>query len=893
MNDPGATVWSEPLSQREVEILGLIAEGLSNREIAERLFLSVDTVKWYNKQLFSKLGVSSRTQAVSVARQYSLLESVKALHLEETHTQHNLPLQLTPFIGRETELAALDKLLANPDNRLVTIVGPGGMGKTRLALAAAESQLNRRSGYQTHPYQDGVYFVPLAQVGTPDRIVLALAEQLEVLFRGNTDPADQILEYLGKQRLLLIFDNFEHLMAGAEFIASILAHAPHVTMLVTSRERLLITGEAVLWLGGLAYPDEGDIELTTLEHAGTEYGAVSLFLHHARLIRPDLEFDQDRLTKVVRICRLVEGMPLAIILAVSWIEALSLEELAESIASSMDILASEQRDLPPRQRSIRAAFENSWSRLSPTDQDVFAKLSVFRGGFNRAAAQAVAGANLLTLRTLIEKSMLARANPDRYELHELLRQFGEGKLVVSGEQDKLEQAHGQYYLGYLNSLEADVKGQRQIEAFKEIEADLNNIQKAWAWGLKRGQFPLIDAALETLTLFCSYTSRANEAHGLFRATREKLIAGNEQRLLGRLLARHAWLRSEYGLETDSIQADLDKSWGIADQLEDQREMAMVQLARGYYHIRVHDDRAAGLVEFELAFQTCQALDDHFYMTILLTRIGYCQDDPALLIDFTGQSLRLAMETGNQYEAANARLNLGVTSILIGDTNSGEQMLHRALALETGTGSRIKYFPSNYLALAGFLRGDLDQMKRYLSLQEDVAIGKSTTFNISHILATRALLATVNGDLDIAEGLAHRSLNFPSNVEGKMMGHWALAMVSMDRGDLAKACQQLTAVYGIPNTTAYPGLMTWSLPVAALALARGGRFERAAQILSLALNHPASQVGWLENWSSGNALSAELEQILDSAAFKAAWEEGKSLDLAETIDWLGEEFAGEV
>ena len=125
-------------------------------------------------------------------------------------------------------------------------------------------------------------------------------------------------------------------MAGAEFIASILAHAPHVTMLVTSRERLLITGEAVLWLGGLTYPDEGDIELTMLEHAGTEYGAVSLFLHHARLIRPDLKFDQDRLAKVARICRLVEGMPLAIILAVSWIEALSLDELAETIANNMD-----------------------------------------------------------------------------------------------------------------------------------------------------------------------------------------------------------------------------------------------------------------------------------------------------------------------------------------------------------------------------------------------------------------------------------------------------------------------------------------------------------------------------------------------------------------------------
>jgi len=337
-------------------------------------------------------------------------EESSPLLLSPSAPQHNLPSQSTPLFGRKAELTSLDEFLTNPDVRLVTIVGPGGMGKTWLSLAAGTAVSDH--------FPDGIFFIPLAPVQTADKIVLALAEQLGFLFHGDTNPEDQILKYLKPRRFLLIFDNFEHVIVGAQFIAAILQHAPDITMLVTSRERLNIAGEAVFRLGGLSYPDSESTDPVAPGQAEAKYGALELFLHHARLARPDLDFDQNTLTQVTRICKLVQGMPLAIILAVSWIETLALDELAEAIAGSVDILASEQRDLPPRQRSIRAAFETSWQRLAPVDQAIYAKLSVFRGGFNRKAAEVVAEATLFTLRSLIEKSLLVPAGPDRYELHD-------------------------------------------------------------------------------------------------------------------------------------------------------------------------------------------------------------------------------------------------------------------------------------------------------------------------------------------------------------------------------------------------------------------------------------------------------------------------------------------
>jgi tetratricopeptide (TPR) repeat protein len=412
--------------------------------------------------------------------------------------------------------------------------------------------------------------------------------------------------------------------------------------------------------------------------------------------------------------------------------------------------------------------------------------------------------------------------------------------------------------------------------------------------LDQDQFTLIDRALESLTVFCYYYSRANEGHELYQTAREKLIVNNNDLLLGRLLTRHAWIKAEFGLETRSIEADLESSWNIFKELDLQREIAQILLARGFFETRIHIDYAAGLLEFERAFQIYQVLEDRFYMAILLGRIGYCHEDPSSNFDFTRQSLALAEETGNKYEEVRSQYNLGGNYLGMGDSISGEQILFQALETVKIIGlPGLDYFISNSLAFIGFLHGDLDQMKRYLPPQDDMVIGKVPLIIIAYTSATKALGAAVSGDLEMSEKLARRSLEFPSNEGAEILAHWALAMVYIDMDNLDEASHQLSIAYSKFNISLYPGGIIQPLPVAALILARYGRITRAVQVLSLAANHPSSQIGWMDLWSTGANMRSELEQRLGKIVFQEQWDQGKFLDLVETVTGLASELTGEI
>jgi hypothetical protein len=291
-------------------------------------------------------------------------------------------------------------------------------------------------------------------------------------------------------------------------------------------------------------------------------------------------------------------------------------------------------------------------------------------------------------------------------------------------------------------------------------------------------------------------------------------------------------------------------------------------------------------EFEQAYQIYKELNERFYMTILLGRIGYCQVNPAAWSDFMQQSLAMASETGNHYEELSAQGNLAAMFANLGDIISAEKYFYEAqtTAIRIGA-SRDIYYTSNYLAFTRFLSGDLDQMKKYLPPQEDIVIGKVGTTLIAAALATRALLAAVSGEIDYSDHFARQSLEMPSNTRTELLAYWVLAMVSMERDDLTEARHWLSEYYQQQNINQYPGVVTRLLPVAALYFTKCGQLSRASQILSLAKNHPASQIGWLRHWSSGANLRSELEQRLGRVEFQKQWDQGMSLDLTESINLL--------
>ena len=343
----------------------------------------------------------------------------------------DLPPAATVFIGREAEIDTLARLLLARENRLLTLAGPGGIGKTRLALEAARSLTLRLPGR----FLDGVYFVPLAAVKSAKSLPTHIASALGVELTGATPTRQQLLSYLQPHELLLILDNFEHLIdsegEAVAFLVDLLRQAPNVKLLLTSRERLNLYEEVIFDVQGLALADEDATE-------PTQASAVQLFVAAGQRVRRDYAPDAEELRSIGRACRLVEGTPLAIELAASWLRHYDSAEIVRQIEQSLDFLASSYRDLPERQRSLRSVFEYSWQLLSQDEQAALAQLSVFTGGFALEAVDAVLG-DRTPLADLADKSLLQRLPGGRFDLHPLLRHYAAEKLpkdvpVVTTEQ---------------------------------------------------------------------------------------------------------------------------------------------------------------------------------------------------------------------------------------------------------------------------------------------------------------------------------------------------------------------------------------------------------------------------------------------------------------------------
>ncbi|MBL8161163.1 MAG: helix-turn-helix domain-containing protein [Anaerolineae bacterium] len=378
----------------------------------------------------------------------------------------NLPAQPTPFIGREAELDQIATYLDNPTCRLLTLVGAGGIGKTRLAYQAGILSASR--------FPSGVYGVPLAGVNAPEFMVTAIAEWVKLPLFGSDNPKIQLLNFLQPKGLLLILDNLEHLLEGVGLLAEILEAAPRVKILTTSRERLNLSGEWLFPVNGLSFPNDAQQE------NAADFTAVQLFEGCARRNLPGFHL-QDHLSASIRVCELVEGMPLAIELAASWVRRMPCEQIAEQIQQDLNFLSAGWRDAPERHRSIRALFDHSWRMLSAEEQDVLMKLSVFRGGFEPEAARQIAGASLGMLTSLEDKSLVQGSPFGRYDLHELIRQYAENHLKDAGKAVEAQNRHLDYYLIWAETTDKQLHTKEQLNAARRIKTEYNNLRAALTW----------------------------------------------------------------------------------------------------------------------------------------------------------------------------------------------------------------------------------------------------------------------------------------------------------------------------------------------------------------------------------------------------------------------------
>jgi predicted ATPase/class 3 adenylate cyclase len=461
-----------------------------------------------------------------------------------TSRPNNLPSQSTPFFGRETELKSISAIFKDPSCRLVTVVGQGGMGKSRLAIQAAAERLD--------DFSDGVYFVPLAPVLSPDTLPTAVAGAVPFAFSGEADLSKELFRYLKDRSLLLVLDNFEHLLSGASFVAEMLKAAPHLRVLVTSRIRLNLSEEWMMELEGMPYPrTEADNHLE-------DFGAVKFFISCAQRAQSGFNLtDKDR-PEISRICQMVDGVPLGIELAAAWVRTLSCQEIREEIEKNLDFLASRRQGIPQRHQSLRAVFEYSWNLLSDEEKRAIRAMSVFRGGFLRDQAEKIAGCSLLLLSALVDKSLLRKSASGRFEMHEILRQFSGEKLKEDPAESRAARTkHGNYFCDFLSSREQGLKGKNEDAFLKELTRERSNIRAAWEWAVENSDGAAINRACNGLYQFYEIKFLAQEGEWAFALSATEFSKpihskSAENRLaLARSISRQGWYqhlqgRSEQG-----------------------------------------------------------------------------------------------------------------------------------------------------------------------------------------------------------------------------------------------------------------------------------------------------------------------------------------------------------
>jgi predicted ATPase/transcriptional regulator with XRE-family HTH domain len=616
--------------------------------------------------------------------QLGLPEPATVPQVQQGTPPWNLPSPTTSLVGREVELASLAQLLNDPGCRILTLVGPGGIGKTRLALEAAS---NARQYFP-----DGVFFVSLAATSVPEFMAPAITQALRINLSGPTDPHAQLINYLANKDLLLLLDNFEHLLVGVDRLVEMLGSAPKLKLLVTSRERLELQGEWVFEVQGLPVPPESWVEQPE------EYSAVALFVQRARQARVTFELPARDRPHAVRICQLVEGMPLAIELAAGWLPLLSCQEIAAEIERGLGIMTTTRRDVPERQRSMLAVFDHSWNLLTEREQQALRQLSVFRGGFQREAAQAVAGASLPLLSALIAKSVVRRTAGGRYGLHELMRQYVAGQLAkVPAEAAEAGERHSLYYTDYMAGLEGALKGGQQLEALKAMDADIDNIRRAWRWAAGHGELAAVRKPMRALWYFYDIRGWFQEAATGFsqvaEALEQTLVEGEDAQpdvavLHAYARAQQGWFCLRGGRFEESgrlLQASLDVLRAAG---------ARVELVDALQHAgaldRLLGNFARSRSRFEEMLQNAEQTDDPWNAAIAEGNIGLAAQ---ALGDYNEASVRMG-NTVVSFRALGDKRMLGValhflggTTCMLGEYDQAQTYLRESLALSRFIGDR--------------------------------------------------------------------------------------------------------------------------------------------------------------------------------------------------------------
>jgi len=809
-------IWRERLHRQVLEALHQITQSLLQRSdyagarhYARR---QIEMEPWREEAHRQMMEALARSGHLSEARQQyqacrRILErefglppepETQALY-QRLHTlshipQHNFPAPVTPFIGRNRELTEVGALLARPDVRLVSIVGFGGVGKTRLAMQVARQE--------RHRFLDGVVFLPLADLQHADDIPLLITSILQIPSQAQGTPHQRVVHFLQPKEMLLVLDNCEHLPGCAPWISNLLTQAPQIKALVTSREALHLRGEWVYLLEGMISQGEPTPD------------ATRLFIQRIRQINPLFQDSDEERSAIRDLCRLLDGNPLAIELAAATLSFNSVSTLYHTLAdniTALSALSTSWRDLPERQRSLEATLKYSWRLLSSDEQRALRRLAVFRGNFSTEAACAITLASPQTLVALERKSLLRRLGDGRYNLHPLVRQFAAGQLHASpDEAAEVAQRHAAWFLNFLHRHKTALLTHPTLDVRRTVAQVMEEVFAAWEWAVEHRAYDLIRQAAEGLDIWCDLRGWYHQGLQAFQRAIQALA-------------------EDPATASSPLRARLEGHLGMVLYLLGDLDSAERHLQHGLRLLR-QDGKPA-----DVAF--------------LLNRLGVLN---SMRGDFDAaeacfqESLHLRREADLPLDEVNSLNNLGIVARSQGDLERARALTEESLAVARRTGFVMGVIRAvEHLGLIAFAEQNYAQAKSWFEqnvrLFEELGSPWGQALSLGNLGATYLEL----GQHEQANSAFRKSLQLRREIGDR----WGEAEALQGLGNVARATgqpdhavsyfvQALEVAASVPSHTLCLEIM---VNLAAVWMNGSEPYHAQARtLLQIALTHPACE-----------------------------------------------------
>lgn len=695
--------------------------------------------------------------------------------------QHNIPAPYDQFIGRESVLQQSHERLDQTWNRLVTIIGPGGIGKTRLATTIARQRLDK--------YSDGVWFIELVDIDADDEdlsesLAVEIATVLDLRFTGSASPKVQLLKHLQYKNLLLVLDNFEHIIPAFKLLLDISQQCEQIQILVTSREPLNLRIESIISLAGLTYPTD--------DNDNSVHDAVSLFFTRAAQ-RHSPQFDQHDLLAIRQICRLVEGLPLAIELAAMLTGTLKPQQIVEHLHNGFELLSSTLRDIPQRHSSLQIVFHMSWRLLSPALQQSLALLTVFRGGFTAEAALQITATNHHDLIALLDKSLLQRQPArDRYSLHPIVRAYAAEQLAHS---DQNQQAHAHFYLALLAQHSDRLQRNRPQDSIELLEPDIDNLRLAWHTGLHLQAADRLLPALSSFSCYYQLRGLAQEGEAVMQAT---VNNATKWGTLGQQLAVRAGLEQarflnrlgRYRPAISALQSALRLNVYTADQWAE--AMAHILWGESLWRLGEHDSARAKLRH---AFSIGTSINSAFIIGWSHHHLGVI-DDIQGRYDQAYQHLQQACSAWRSIDNANtlsaSLTSLGLVCLHQGNYQNAQEFMEQALTLCTELDNRhMRSLLLSNLSMMMTEKGDHSTAQYYLEYGLDLAVMSGNLEDQCQVYTNLGRNYYVQDQFHLAAEFLEQGLQLAETLGNRSLIAWVMLNLSRVKRQLGEEQQGIS------------------------------------------------------------------------------------------------------